>query len=568
MYKIFLSLVMLAPLLQVKAQKEKDSISTEVINVVSSYKPTISDAFKSKDVPVIYKGKRQKKELKYSINSTPIRSVFRPNVGTYKTAQKDKVATALPNYVKVGYGNYNTPLLEAFLHRQKKQHEGHLYVYNKTSEGGIKGVQLDNNYLNTKIEGSYKNIQKTYNWHAKIGYHKDMQNWYGIPFEYSNTVLDALDVKQSYNRFIISGAVAFKNNKLKTIKSAFLSISDAFKSRETQFSIAPTFEFVVSDNKILTDIEFSLLNGAFNPESEATELDYDFINLGTSAHYQIAADNYFFSLGAKIRYNAAIENSKNTFKIYPDLKIDYVLVEEIFNIYAGISGDLRQNSYREITRANPFVRPDLDIRVTDNNYTAFAGFKGKLSSRIDYTLKASYARENNKLLFRASPNTTDGNTLLAEKSYAVGNSFLAVYDDIKTFGFFGEINAQLNDDITVGGNIQIDNYTTKNEEEAWNLPPFTASVHALYNFDKWIFKAALFTKGERKDTVIDIMDNLTVVNLEAFADLNLSTTYKFTDKWSGFIALKNVLNSDYETFNNYQVQGFQVLAGAIYSFDF
>ena len=568
MHKIFLSLVMLAPLLQVKAQKEKDSINTEVINVVSSYKPTISDAFKSKDLPVINKGKRQKKQLKYRINSTPIRSVFRPNIGSYKVALKDKSEIALPNYIKVGYGNYNTPLLEAYLHRQKKQHEGHLYIYNKTSEGGIKGVQLDNNYLTTKIEGAYKNNQKNHVWNAKIGYHKDLQNWYGIPFEYSNTVLDAMDVKQSYNRFFVSGAVSFKNNTLRDIKTSFFSISDAFKSSETQFSVAPTFEFTIADNKIITDIELSVLNGAFKPEELATELDYDFVNLGTSAHYQIAAENYFFSIGAKVRYNAAIADSKNTFKIYPDLKIDYVLVEEICNIYAGISGDLYQNSYREITRANPFVRPDLEIRVTDNNYTTFAGFKGKLSSRIDYTLKASYALENDKLLFRASPNTTDGNTLLLEKSYAAGNSFLAVYDDVKTFGLFGEINVQLKDGITVGGNIQIDNYSTENEEEAWNLPPFTASIHALYNLNKWNFKAALFTKGERKDIVIDNMNSQTIVNLEAFADLNLSTTYKFTDNWSGFIALKNILNSNYETFSNYQVQGFQVLGGVKYSFDF
>ena len=120
-----------------------------------------------------------------------------------------------------------------------------------------------------------------------------------------------------------------------------------------------------------------------------------------------------------------------------------------------------------------------------------------------------------------------------EKSYAAGNSFLAVYDDVKTFGLFGEINAQLNDGITVGGNIQIDNYTTENEEEAWNSPPFSASIHALYNLERWTFKAALFTKGERKDTRIDPTNFQTIVNLEGFADLNLSTNYKFTDNWRG-----------------------------------
>ena len=39
--------------LSLSAQQEKDSISTEVINVVTSYKPTISDAFKANETPKI-----------------------------------------------------------------------------------------------------------------------------------------------------------------------------------------------------------------------------------------------------------------------------------------------------------------------------------------------------------------------------------------------------------------------------------------------------------------------------------------------------------------------------------
>ncbi|MGB2128195.1 MAG: hypothetical protein ACPHXR_01830 [Flavicella sp.] len=568
MKKIFLSFLIFAPLLQAKAQKAKDSINTEVINVVSSYKPTISDAFKEKDVPKIQKDKNPKKQLNYSINSKPIRSVFRPNIGAYKTAIKDKSEIELTNFVKLGYGNYNTPLLEAFIHRHKKQHEAELYVFNKTSEGGIKGIQLDNDYLTTKIEAAYKNNQKTYNWNTKIGYHKEQQNWYGIPTEYTPLVLDAMNVKQSYNRFFLKGGLSFEKNKLRNITAAFFTTTDSYKSSETEFYVTPTFEFKLKENKIVSRFDLNVLNGSFENEDTETQRDYDFVNIGTSAYYQIAKEDYFFSIGAKIKYNAAIENSKNTFKIYPDLKIDYVLVKEIFNIYGGIYGDLLQNTYREITKINPFVKPNLDMRVTDNNYTAFAGFKGKLSSRIDYKIKASYAQESDRLLFKSSPNTTNGTTILPSENYNAGNSFMTVYDDVKTLEVFGELNAQLNDDFSIGGNIQIDNYTTENEEEAWNLAPFKASLHALYRLNKWNFKTTLFSKGIRKDLLTDLNSAEQPVNIDAFVDLNLSTKYQITDNWSAFIQLNNVLNTKYETFTSYQVQGFQFLAGAKYSFDF
>ena len=68
--------------------------------------------------------------------------------------------------------------------------------------------------------------------------------------------------------------------------------------------------------------------------------------------------------------------------------------------YAGIKGDLHQNTYHDFVQANPFVSPTLDIRPSSTPYNVFVGTKGKLSQTIGYDIQGSFAREQDKALFR------------------------------------------------------------------------------------------------------------------------------------------------------------------------
>ena len=52
------------------AQKKDENLGTEVVNVVKPYTPTISDAFKVKETPVVEdEDNTQKEEIKYNIFS-------------------------------------------------------------------------------------------------------------------------------------------------------------------------------------------------------------------------------------------------------------------------------------------------------------------------------------------------------------------------------------------------------------------------------------------------------------------------------------------------------------------
>ena len=104
-----------------KPIKKKDSI-VEVVNVVTSYTPTISDAFKVKKNPsIVISRNTKKKKLNYSILSAPVASTFVPKSGVVKGIDVGKKERRFDNYLALGFGNFSTPFLEFFLNQNLNQ---------------------------------------------------------------------------------------------------------------------------------------------------------------------------------------------------------------------------------------------------------------------------------------------------------------------------------------------------------------------------------------------------------------------------------------------------------------
>ena len=75
------------------AQKKEENIGTEVVNVVKSYTPTISDAFKVKENPAHdEEGNVKKESIKYTIFSFPVASTFMPSKGKAEGIEKEEQA--------------------------------------------------------------------------------------------------------------------------------------------------------------------------------------------------------------------------------------------------------------------------------------------------------------------------------------------------------------------------------------------------------------------------------------------------------------------------------------------
>jgi len=554
-------------------RQTKDTINTEVVNVVKPYTPKISDAFKVREIPSIDDSETAtKKVIKYNIFSIPVASTFTPAKGKAADVDKAKKIKLYDNYASVGFGTYTSMLGEVYLnHAINRTESVGGYVSYHSSQGGIENLVLDDKFSNTQVNINYAKKLRDYSWNVDAGYKHQVFNWYGLPipllFDDMSSIL--IDPQHKFFNFDFGGEIAFNNKSINSGSMRFRRFADDYDSEENRFMMQTNFDIPLNNGELNTTVKIDYLGGTFNRSLfSETEVKYSNFNVGITPSYQIKEDDLTLDLGVSVYYLNDVEASKNKFYIYPKVKVSYRMVNEILIAYGGIEGDLIQNSYYDFANENVFVSPTLNVLPTDQQYNAYVGLKGKLSNTMSYNIRGNYYAENNTALFKSNPYLMNG-----IENYHFGNSYGVVYDDVSTFSLFGEINVDVNRNFNLGIKAEYFTYSTKNEVEAWNKPDFKASLFMDVQIDEhWFAGANLYYIGERMDQSIieDIINPIIVQThvLESYFDANAHLGYRINDEWSVYAKANNIANQDYKRWLNYPVQGIQFLAGATYKFDF
>jgi len=440
-------------------------------------------------------------------------------------------------------------------------------------------VALKNTFYNTKATASYSKKDRDINWGATAIVQHQLYNWYGIlDGELPQATIDGIDAQQNYYNAELGGNITVEDSFFKSGTVLIRRFWDATSSGENRAVITPTFEVPIADELIITKVNIDYVGGNFKNAIVQNELnspviDYSHFQFGVTPSLLILRDDLTVNVGATLVYSVDAENSDTNFFIYPNVLASYRLAGEKVIAYGGLEGELKQNSYYDFVEENPYVSPTLLVSPTDKEYSLYAGFKGQLLPNLSYNVKASYTSENNKSLFKLNPQNlfrTD------EKGYYYGNSFNIVYDDVQTLGIFAELNIDVNRNFSLGFNVEAYDYTTETNDPAWNLPDIKATVFMDYQIgDKWYAGVNLFHVGERQDSSSQVVQNTfpvdfpsTIITLDSYFDANAHLGYKHTEQLSFFLKANNISNTNYLRWANYPVQGFQVLAGATYKFDF
>ena len=582
MKKLIFSIIAIAAIQVGFSQKKDENIGSEVVNIVKPYTPTISDAFKIKQTPAVDQEVVEPKiPIKYQIFSFPVASTFIPSKGKAADVDKEILEKGFSNYVSLGAGNYGTANAEVFLTHQlnKTDYVGGL-LQHLSSQGGIGGVILDNNFYTNALDATYGSKNRKFGWNADLGIKNQGINWYGLP-KYSffdASVVNKIDEKQIYNTFAIGGKMTVNDSFFKQFSLQFKRFSDAFGSAENRFFVKPNFDFEVADHKVKTDIVIDYVGGNFDTRLMAINSAYNYssFNLGFSPSILYQQDDLSVEIGAKVFYAMSKIDLQDENKIffYPKVKASYKLVGDILLAYAGAEGNLQQNSYADFVDENPFVSPTLFITPTNNKYDLYVGLKGKLANAVAFNVKTSYLNQENRALFAANYfDVLSTNT----NGYAFGNSFNVVYDDLKTWSVFGELKADFTKNIAFGINGTFNTFNTNTQNEAWNLPKLQVSSFMDVEInEKWYAGAKLFFVGERQD--IDSIQNesmfssfnsgIKTVTLDSYFDLNAHVGYKFSKRLNFFLKGNNLANQQYDRWANFPVQSLQILGGASYKFDF
>ncbi len=566
------------------SQKKDENIGTEVVNIVKPYTPTISDASKIKEVPADEDVETTKKEIvKYNIFSFPVASTFTPSKGKAANVDKEKPEEIFKNYATFGIGNYGNLNAELFVTENISNTDyfggalRHL-----SSQGGIKNLELQDKFYDTNLDLTYGSNQRDFSWNFDLGYQNQQYNWYGLPSDFGGTILPQnrellvkdINEKESYNNFYVGGNLNFKESIFKEMSFKFNRFSDSFNSAENRFFVKPTFEIDIMDKKIKTTILVDYVGGEFKNNYFKTNIEplkYGFVNLGINPNYVLNQDDLSISLGVNLFYNSDNINNKGKFFVYPQVNASYKVVGDLMVFYAGAEGSLDQNSYHDLVQTNPFVSPTFFVSPTDKQYDIFAGLRGKLANNMSYNIRGSYKTEKNKLLYKANNYSLLNLNL---DGYANGNSFDVVSEDLKTLSFFGELKADFSKNVSFGINGTFNSFSTSIQEKPWNLPSIKMGANLDFVISKkWYAGTNFFFVGERKDQQINLdipllAPNNEIKTLPSYFDVNAHVGFNYSNRLTTFLKLNNIANQQYQKWINFPVQGFQLLIGANYKFDF
>ena len=557
------------------ASAQEDKLGTEVVNIVKPYTPSISDAFKVKETPVLNDSvTTNKKEVDYQIFSVPVASTFTPSKGQATAVEKAKPIRQFDNYATLGFGNYTSILGELYSNFQiSRTDNAGFFLRHNSSQGGIDDVRIENKYYDTRLDGNYTSRQKDITYAADAGIEHQVVNWYGLPVYFdslSDADINAIDAQQNYFGGYVGGSLALEESFFEGISANLRFFTDSYSSSEFNISAQPEFSFPLTQFTLKIDGDLNYLSGSFDRGLFGTNgMSYSFLNAGVSPALVYVDEDLTLSLGMAGYVGLDTENSESDLYIYPRIAASYRLVDELLIVYGGADGGLRQNTYYSFVEVNPFVSPTLQIMPTSELYNAYGGLKGKLSNSVGYNVRASYGKEENKPLFQANP-VID---ITPSEAYEYGNSFGLVYDDVNTLSIFGELKVEVNESFALGASAEYFSYSMTNEPEAWNLPDFKATLFTNFDVtDKIYAGASLFYVGERSilftgDVGIFGDGMVEFRTLDSYIDANAHIGYRVNDRLSIFAKGSNLVGENYEKWQHFPVQGIQGLLGATYKFD-
>lgn len=567
----------------VKKNSKIDTVKTEIVEVVTVYNPKIADANKTKQNPTIkLSSKSKRKQLSYTIFSAPVASTFIPKSGVAKSIDVGVKERIYNNFLALGYGNFNSPYVETYLHDYTRfQSEFGLSTKYTGSLDNIENTKLNSDFSNLNASLFYKKEERYFDWTINLNGERSIYNWYGIDeTTFTETATNNINESQTYNYFNLLGNLDFIDAYITNSQLSFAYFADGYSSSEYLFNLNTDFnlplDFVspsLNNLQVKTGLEY--LGGSFASEfTNSNTIDYSLFTAKINPEYNATFGDFALKIGFNFFTAFDTENKANHFLVYPDIQIQTPIIKDIFTVYAGVFGGLNTNTYKQFSDENPFISPTQFITQTNEKYNAFLGFNGVIYKSLNYNLSVTVKEEEDKALFiknySKSNGANNGSNGILFKGYEYGNSFSLVYDDVKTISLAAELKYDLSKQLTLSFSFQFDNFESTTEAEAWNLPNLQTSFNAKYKTNKWYAHTNIFFVGERKDVFysgssFNISGSQT---LNSFVDVNLNGGYHFSDKFSTFLKLNNVLNNNYQKFTNFNVQGFQILGGIIYKFDF
>jgi hypothetical protein len=523
---------------------QQDTAKRKTVEITSAFKPALKEA------------------AKINFNASPpatdtTRPVLQYNIPNQNLALSYQPGTLKPlaltidsggkwdnnNYAKIGFGSLRTPFVQTgFSFGDGKTGGINIYARHVSSDGaGYK----DFSNTRVKLNGFFQSAGNL-EWNA--GLHMQQDKTYKYGFVPDTLVFPKDSLKQSFSTF--GGRLSMHNLNRTAFGLSYAPevkvdvFSDVQKNNESNTVVnLPLKKSIGRSFDVHLGITFDLTR--FSPE-KSTAINNTMYYLSPSVLYK----------SEKLLLQAGIRPSwdNKVFRMFPNALAEISTEDDRFTFQAGWTGYIRKTTYQYLASQNPWIWVPASFKNTwvEERY---AGFKGSAGNHFSYSAKVGYNLLKNQPLFVNDTAKAGG-----------GKSFHVVNEpQIKVLNFGGEFGVAIQEKFSLITGLQFNQYSgLQNNANAWGLLPLelNSAMRLLVLKDLWL-KADLFAWSGPQY----LKKDGTAGKLDGAFDLNAGLEFRITNYLRLWTQFNNILNKEYQRWNQYPVYGFNFTGGVVFSFD-
>lgn len=541
---------------------QNNKLDSTTVITVEAYQPFLNDAFKIKNNPTIKDTSKIIPTLNYTFINKQLPVAFK--IDTIKPAKivGEPLKKLYRGYAKLGFGTNTTPLFEAYYNSNRsKEYNWGIDVKHLSSEG-VSGIG-NSNFSDNHIGVFGKKFTKQFTLQSKLGYDRNVVNYYGIPNNLAKQTFASEGIEdQRFNKFSVG--LGLNRNFTDTnqfdyhTNITYHHIGDLFDVSENNFQLDGKLEKY--HKKELYEIGAIV---SYNNISNLLNLS-NTIAVGLLPQISTQTKKWKFNLGAGIFINSQEFSEKETdFHFYPKAEFKYNVVDDILIPYIGIRGGLINNNLGTFYQDNPFINTNALAPLNSNQkYDIYAGVRGSISNKITFKTSFSKQKIDNQPLY-----VKEFNTILQ-------NKFAVIYDEIDFINLNAEVTYQQLEKLKFLLITDYYSYNADKELEVWHKPNYKITLSGIYDLeDKIIARVDFFILGKQyakeTTTLTTTEGSITTASarkLDGIFDANLGFEYRYTKKLSAFLNFNNLFAVRYQRFQDYPTQRFNIMGGLTYSF--
>jgi hypothetical protein len=518
----------------------QEVLKQETIDIISNYRPKLRDAAKLNLTASLPGFDTTRPKLQYQVPALNLYFMYQPVPLKPLALGKDSLNKLQNNFIKAGFGNLSTPLIQAgFGSGRNDKYNFGIYGSYISSKGDIKNQ--DYSALNILASGTYFTPILEVN--GAIGYDRNQVHYYG--YDHNLYTFSKGDVKQAFSQF--TAQVGVKNRPLNDWafkfepNAKFIYFSDSYKRKE------PTVILKVPVSKQLFEDIYIRAEGVFDLSSFKEDNQAQINNNVVAIHpaFEIIKPRFVLHAGV----NPTWTNKK--FYLLPDIVNESHIIYKKLILSSGWTSYINKNSYRNLANQNPFLGSYgtgiLNTRVEEK----YTGIKGTLGSHFNYNTKFAAVTYYNLPLF--VNDSLDGKTFYTKNE-----------EELRAFNLHAEVGYIQEERFQVRFSMDWFNYTKqKTEVKPWGLVPFQADAFAQYTIAKKLhLNANLYFLGS---SYYQLPNKDFAKNKSAW-DMNAGASYDIGKNFNLWINANNLFNSHYQRWNGYQSYGLNVVGGVMIKF--